>query len=459
MIDTQRGGNFCRAGGRLLQIGVFTLGTLVACFFVLFLPAVHAQTSAASSDWSDLTPPVLSTDTNFDNGNHDSDSDFDTTNSPANFTAGTSAAGTNYADVLVMAGYYKRTMQPQEAEPLLIGLLAQNVPENIQRSALFELGGVVRDENDLGRAQTIYSQFLNRWPDDIRVPEVYLRQGQIFRQMGLTELALGKFYTVMATAISLKNDQLAFYQKLVLETQVEIAETHYLMGHYVDAADFYKRLLQNTDPSLDRPQMEYRLIRSLAIIGHNDEAVGEAQTFLARYPNAGEVPEVRYYLAQALKSLGRDDEALQEVLMCLQQQQTNNDINPTAWLYWQKRVGNEIANGLYHEGNYVQALEIYVDLAQLDPSPSWQIPVFYQTGLAYEKLSQPQKASDTYKQILAEQTQVGTNATPGIQAVFNMAQWRINFLKWQQNAQSVDQALATAVANSNPTNSPPRPSP
>jgi hypothetical protein len=118
-------------------------------------------------------------------------------------------------------------------------------------------------------------------------------------------------------------------------------------------------------------------------------------------------------------------------------------------------VGNELANQLYHEGDYVHALEIYVDLAQLDSSATWQIPVDYQMGLTYEKLAQPQKATDTYNQILARETEVGTNATPGMKAVFDMARWRIGFLKWQQNAQTVDQSLAaSAAATHSATNSP-----
>src|ERR1700721_2309306 len=112
-------------------------------------------------------------------------------------------------------------------------------------------------------------------------------------------MALGKYYSVMASALSLKNDQFAYYQNLVMQTQVEIADTHYLMGHYVDAADFYSRLMQNPDPGLNRPQIQFRLGPSLTIIGQNDEAASQAQDFLTRYPDAEEVPEVRYYLAQA----------------------------------------------------------------------------------------------------------------------------------------------------------------
>jgi tetratricopeptide (TPR) repeat protein len=192
----------------------------------------------------------------------------------------------------------------KKAEPILVGLLAENVPEAIQKSALIELGEVVRQENDLPRAQTIYAQFLNRWPNDVKVPEILLRQGEMFRQMGLSDLALGKFYSVMTSALALKNDQLAYYKSLVLQTQVEIAETHYLMGRFADAADFYTRLLQNDAAALNRPQIQFRLIRSLAIIGLNDEAVGQAQDFISRFPDADQVPEVRYYLAQALKALG-----------------------------------------------------------------------------------------------------------------------------------------------------------
>jgi hypothetical protein len=41
-----------------------------------------------------------------------------------------------------------------------------------------------------------------------------------------------------------------------------------------------------------------------------------------------------------------------------------------------------------------------------------------------------------------------------MQAVFDMASWRINFLKWQQNAQNVSQTLtATTAATKTSSNS------
>lgn len=412
------------------------------CCILLFLAnalvLAHGQTPGGANDWSNLTPPPGVADTN------SIQTDFDLSNGPvAEITAQNESTGTNrFSSDLAMVRYYRKSEQLDKAESILIGLLAADVPESVQKAALLQLGEVVRDENDLPRAESIYSQFLDRWPDDARVPDVYLQQGEIFRRMGLTDLALSKFYSVMASALSLKNDQFAYYQKLVLKTQVEIADTHYLMGQFVDAADFYNRLLQNPDPALDRAEMQFRLVRSLTIIGRNDEAASQAQDFLSRYPDADQIPEVRYYLAQALKALGRDDDALQEVLLCLKQQKARTGNDSAVWTYWQQRVGNEIGNQLYHEGDYVHALEIYVNLAQLDTSATWQIPVEYQMGLTYEKLSQPQEAREIYKKIVARESEVGTNATPGMQAVFDMAKWRMDFLKWETNAQAADFSLA-----------------
>jgi tetratricopeptide (TPR) repeat protein len=250
----------------------------------------------------------------------------------------------------------------------------------------------------------------------------------------------------MILPLSLKSDQLDYYRSLVLQTQVEIAETHYLAGQFTDAADFYSRLMQNTDAALNHTQIQFRLVRSLSIIHRYDQAVSEARDFVIRFPDADQVPEVRYYLAQALKALGQNTEALQEVLLCLREQKNKTENNPKVWAYWQQRVGNEIANQLYHEGDYINSLQIYQNLAQLDPSPDWQVPVEYQLGITYEKLAQPEKAVETYNGILARETQDATNASSTLQAVFGMARWRLKFVQWQTNAEAADHALMQTLA-------------
>ena len=173
-----------------------------------------------------------------------------------------------------------------------------------------------------------------------------------------------------------------------------------------------------------------------------------------RFPDAEQVPEVRYYLAEALKAQGQNSEALQQVLLCLREQKTKAHNNPKILAYWQQRVGNEIANQLYREGDFVDSLQVYISLAQLDSAPSWQIPADYQMAITYEKLLQPQKAVDIYNVILARETEVGTNTTPALKALFDMARWRVNFIQWQTNAESMDRSLINLTPTDSPTNSP-----
>lgn len=139
--------------------------------------------------------------------------------------------------------------------------------------------------------------------------------------------------------------------------------------------------------------------------------------------------------------MGRNPDGLQQVLLLLQSQQDNVSKDPETWAYWQRRAGNEIANQLYKEGDNVDALQIYLSLAQLDQSPVWQVPVLYQVGMAYEQLQQWEKATDTYTRILDRRKQLNTDNTPTLALVLDMAQWRKDYIAWLQKAKLNSLAL------------------
>lgn len=335
------------------------------------------------------------------------------------------------------------------ATQILVGILHTNAPQDIQRLALFELALANQDDNQPVKAQQIFAQYLQIYPDDPSVPEVLLRQGLIYRQMGVTTLAVSKFYAVMSTALKLKLDNIDYYKKLVLQSQMEIADTYYLEGKYAESADFFSRLLKNDASYLNRSQIQYKLIRSLSFLTNQVETVGKAQVFLDAYTNSIEVPEVRFLLASALKKLGRNNESMKQVLLLLQSQQENVRKNPETWIYWQQRAGNDIANQLYKEGDYFDALQIYISLADLDSSPAWQLPVWYQTALVYEQLQQYQKATETYQKILDRQKELtGSNATPSLQSLLEMAKWRKDNIAWTQKARISNLAFQISSTNS-----------
>lgn len=135
------------------------------------------------------------------------------------------------------------------------------------------------------------------------------------------------------------------------------------------------------------------------------------------------------------------------MLIFLREQKDKTKDHPEVWAYWQQRVGNEIGNQLYKEGDYVNALEVYLDLAQIDPAPAWRLPVDYQVGITYERLLQPQKAVETYNEILTHETALCTNATPGLKGMLDMARWRIGFLAWQDKAETDIHSFAGSSTN------------
>lgn len=323
-----------------------------------------------------------------------------------------------------------------EATPTLISAILTNAPEEIKRAALLELAIIAQEENNLTRAQQIFAHYLSKWPEDPCAPEVLLRQGLILRQMGANTAALTKFYSVMTSALVLKADKLEYYQRLVLQAQGEIADTYFQQGKVRESAEFFARLLKLDSPLLNKPQVQFKLIRSLSALGRHEEVIIQACDFLGRHLEAVEQGEVRFHLASALKTMGRNNDSLQQVLLLLRDEKGHSQAHPETWAYWQQRTGNEIANQLYKEGDYFRALEIYCGLADLNTNALWQLPVWYQIGLTYERLQQPAKALSRYSQIVSRESEAGTNTTPSLRTVLEMARWRQQHLGWQTNAET-----------------------
>src|SRR5436190_23521499 len=130
----------------------------------------------------------------------------------------------------------------QLAEKQAEDLLAETYPPDIRRQAMLESAYIAADLEQMSKAQQIYNEYVRRYPKDPSVPEVCLRQGLLYRQMGAPQQALSKFYQVMNHALALKLTELEYYQRLVLKAKTEIAETYYIQGKYADAADYYLRL-------------------------------------------------------------------------------------------------------------------------------------------------------------------------------------------------------------------------
>ena len=198
----------------------------------------------------------------------------------------------------------RRNLDYAAAGKMLVKLLENELPPEFKRAALFELALLAQEEKQLSRAQQILAQYMKLFPDDPTVPEVLLRQGLIFRQMGTPNMAIAKFYAVMNTSLGLKLEQFDYYKRLVLQAQTEIADTYYGQGKYAEAADFFGRILKQNPVDLNRAQIHFKLIRCLSSLGRHIEVIAQCESFFDKEPDAAELPELRFVCASSLKQLG-----------------------------------------------------------------------------------------------------------------------------------------------------------
>ncbi len=362
-------------------------------------------------------------------------------------------AGKNFQHEIDTARQLRRNKDLDNAEKMLVTLLEEDPPVDIKRAALFELALVAQDQKNVTRAQQIFAHYIQLYPQDPTVPEVLLRQGLIYRQMGAYNMAIGKYYSVMNSALGLKLDQFDYYKRLVLQAQTEIAETYYLQSKYAEASDFLRRILKQKSVELNRAQVHFKLIRCLSGLGKHTEVIMEMNNFIQEYPDASELPELYYLCASSYKTLGRTREAHGEVMKLLKSQADTVKTNPENWIYWQQRAGNDIANQLYLEGDYLNALGIYNHLASLSDAPVWQVPIWYQIGLIYERLSQPAKATDRYVAIAGrEKDIVADGSPPSVKTVLEMAKWRKEQIEWRERTDLEVQSLRLRALPASGTN-------
>jgi tetratricopeptide (TPR) repeat protein len=326
------------------------------------------------------------------------------------------------------------------SEAALIQLLEGKAPEEIKRPALLELGLVTQEKKDYQKAQQVFSEYIRRYPKDAAVPEVMLRQAYLYREMGVPTLALAKFYGVISNCLNLQLGEMEYYQKLVLRAQAEIAETYYLEGKYEDAIDYFNRLLKLNNTGLNRADVAFKLVRCYAGLQKHTQTIANARQYLEKFSNYPDAPEMRFLLADALKKLGQNPESLKEILELLQSQNDKSKSDPVQWLYWQERAGNNIANQLYREGDFMSALQIYQKLAEINSVAEWQMPVWYQIGLVYENLKQTEKASEMYDKIVAREKEIKESSS-SLKAIIEMAAWRKKYIAWEANAKLVNDQL------------------
>jgi len=340
--------------------------------------------------------------------------------------------------LLTLSRKYAKSKDWVNAEASFHKLLSLSVPDKDKRDAMLEMGQMFETSKDFSKVILTYDSFLERFPEDPSSVDVSIRLGRACRELGAFQSALGKFYNALHDSMRLVGAEAAEQQKkLALRAQFEIAETHFSKGDYAEARRFYNRLALLEMSDDDRTLVQFRLAYTVYLTGDFGESVALNRRFIAEHPESERTAESYYLLSRSLQKLGRSDEAAKETLNLLKEENSHQTAAPEIWKRWQKRAGSEVASELYEHGDARNALAIFQRVAELDSSPESRLPAVYEIGLCFERLRLFNRALEAYAYITSPDASQ-KNATPASSGdaggVKEMAQWRVEYLRWIINA-------------------------
>lgn len=348
----------------------------------------------------------------------------------------------SFWETLSNAQSYRDQEEYQNAIQICITLLEQPTPEEINRLALIELAYNLEETNELQKAFQVLSQYVVNYPKADNLPEVYLSQGKILRNLGASKMAIGKFYTAMSSTLSVENSTEERYKRINLIAQTEIADTYYNSGDFPNAIQTYKLILKGDTSLLDLPLVEFKLVRSKIPNAQPIDELNAISNYLERYPSSKFAPEAQFIKITQLLELNNDKQFMASVLELLRSSPESFSISESELIPWQKRSGNLLANYLFDKKDFSGARAVFKQLQKMDKSPDWLIPVTYQLAQCNERLDLPAEATDAYMEILAISNGLSDDEiTFQIKTIRELSDFRLDQIAWLSDAREKGRSL------------------
>ncbi len=292
-----------------------------------------------------------------------------------------------------------RLLDYVNAEKLYIELLTMNSSKEQKQQVYWELAEFYEETDQLLKSVSVWQHFLDTFPEDDNNPEIYIKLGMLYRHFGDYQLAIDSFFNVLKLSFLIKPEKINNYRDLSERAQFEIAETYYLIADYKLADEFFERVRRvSQDPKI-RAEARVKKAYSNLLMGRYGTVINVMATFPMDYPNDPFVPNSRFLLATAYYKTDQKDKARREVYNLFAR-----DVKPIDdpnWNYWLQRIGNQLANDFYSEGEYESAHTLYHALLPLHESPEWRWPIIFQVGLCVEGQRDFDKATEVYAELIS----------------------------------------------------------
>ena len=327
------------------------------------------------------------------------------------------------------------------AETFYQHLLSLEGPKAVKESALLQMADLYEKQHEVAKAITVLEAICELPPDDQQMPEFLLRLGDLYRDSGVYQTAVSRYYSVLNSTLKSSQRGLARSKDWTQQAQFRIAETYFATGDYSQANKLFTQVSKLDLSKEDKARALFRSTYCLYLLDDKSGAESSARLFLRDFADTKFAPECRYLLARTLQLLNRPQEAMDEVLSLLRTEKATAEKDPKTWAYWQEKAGNQIANDFYLRGDFERAVNVCQTLAKLSNSPDWLWPVIYQMGLCFERLQLPARALEAYAFISDEAKKHPGGLTEALDQIVKMAAWRTDEVGWKTKTEGRLQAL------------------
>ena len=281
--------------------------------------------------------------------------------------------------------------------------------------------GLQKEERSLFERKLVKSPL----PPDPLIPEILLRQGWIYRELGLPDEAVDTFFGVLASSIRQQVDNLVRFNRISLVAQSQIANAYYeapqKLEDYKLAVEKLEIIMMQPageraeDHELDLEQIQLRYMRALykairaidrrltrdnrrikflksntlasdkllsqiTVLArdrneHWRSLAKQAGDFIEQYTKTQSSQsvrydgEVRYYKILAHQALGNEQHVQREVEVLLQNSSVTSELE-AVWADTRLQIVMDIANLLYAE-----AIQLQGDAEHLSQLPGEATPV------------------------------------------------------------------------------------
>ena len=184
------------------------------------------------------------------------------------------------------------------------------MPPGVTQLILLEMADVLYSELHLPtKVADIYEKFIEEYPNHPMVPELYIKLGRIYREMGVYDLSITKFYNIINLAIRIKESEINHYKKFVIRAQIEIGETFFQNGNYGETLHTIARIQKKDISPEEQKHIDFQVAYCQFNLKNYTAAETSFKGLIQKYPDADFIPECMFLLASTDKHLNQLNDA------------------------------------------------------------------------------------------------------------------------------------------------------